>query len=346
MGIPCALRWGGGLRRKLHIQQAEQSDCRSSQDAPGLGGPTGIPTPQAGFGFGEPSKQERSAASASARRRGRLRALGKTQRHSRGGGGGGRAGGRYNGRGRARHSPGCASSASLRAPVRAALAKGVPVLPAPDPPPPAADSERRLAANEAAVPRRGPQPTAPRAPHRSGPEPTSRPPPQPPRSLFSSASEPAADGDARGRHVTARRSRGGAAPAEATPPHRDPARGGPGWRSPRWLLLFSVPCCDRAAPCPCSGPPSPSAWRILWPPGSELVEVHLGGLWEEARPSVPGRRAFPKLSLGSSPMFPLAVPLERLPLVPYTKKAQEKSRRGLDGPRDAPIYSPHKWPDM
>lgn len=94
MGIPCALRWGGGLRRKLHIQQAEQSDCRSSQDAPGLGGPTGIPTPQAGFGFGEPSKQERSAASASARRRGRLRALGKTQRHSRGGGGGGRAGGR------------------------------------------------------------------------------------------------------------------------------------------------------------------------------------------------------------------------------------------------------------
>lgn len=67
-------------------------------------------------------------------------------------------------------------------------------------------------------PRRGPQHTDPRAPHRSHPAPTSRPPPQPPRSLFSSASEPAADGGARGCHVTVWRSRGGAAPAEATPP--------------------------------------------------------------------------------------------------------------------------------
>lgn len=160
-------------------------------------------------------------------------------------------------------------------------------------------------------PRRGPQPTAPRAPHRSRSAPTFRPQPQPPRSLFSSASEPAADGDARGRHVTARRSRGGAALAEATPlTVVARASGVPGWRSPRWLLFFSVLCCDRTAPCPCSGPPSPSAWRILWPPGSEPVEVHLGGLWKEARPSVPGRRAF-FLSLGPSPEFPLAVPLGR-----------------------------------
>lgn len=113
------------------------------------------------------------------------------------------------GRGRARHGPGCASSASLRAPVRAALAKGVPVLPAPTPPPPAADPVSRPAASAVAEPpAEVPPPSDTRARHRSRPVPTSRPPPQPPRSLFSSASEPAADGDARGRHVTARRSRG------------------------------------------------------------------------------------------------------------------------------------------
>lgn len=113
------------------------------------------------------------------------------------------------GRGRARHGPGCASSASLRAPVRAALAKGVPVLPAPAPPPPAADPVSRPAASAVAAPLAEiPQPSDTRARHWSRPVPTSRTPPQPPRSLFSSASEPAADGDARGRHVTARRSRG------------------------------------------------------------------------------------------------------------------------------------------
>lgn len=89
MGMPCALRWGGGYGKELCIQQPEQSDSRASQDAPGLGGPVGIPTPQGGFGFWEPSKQERSAASASARRKGRRRALDTTQRNS---GGGGRAG--------------------------------------------------------------------------------------------------------------------------------------------------------------------------------------------------------------------------------------------------------------
>lgn len=77
---------------------------------------------------------------------------------------------------------------------------------------------RRPAASEAAAP--PPRPAA-HGPPRSSPVPpgahlsattaaTSQ--------SFSSASEPAADGGARGCHVTVWRSRGGAAPAEATPP--------------------------------------------------------------------------------------------------------------------------------
>lgn len=204
-----------------------------------MGGPTGIPTPQGGFGFWEPSKQKRSAASASARRRGRLRALGKTQRHSRGGR---RAGGRQHaagGRLEARWSPpelpaawpACAVMAGA-APVTVRAAPARPPSARPSGPrwpraspsyrPPTRRRPPRTpnAASQPTkpqCPRRGPQPTAPRAPHRSRPAPTFRPPPQPPRSLFSSASEPAADGNARGRHVTARRSRGGTALAEATP---------------------------------------------------------------------------------------------------------------------------------
>lgn len=217
---------------------------------------------------------------------GRFRALGKTQRLAATAARSGRAGGRQNaasgrarpararwrcpqpglrsngrGRGRARHGPGCASSASLRAPVRAALAKGVPVLPAPIPPPLAADPVSRPTVSAvAAPPAEVPPPSDTRARHRSRPAPTSRPPPQTPRSLFSSASEPAADGDARGRHVTARRSRGRGLAGGSHAPAAS-ARGASNPLSPLCSRLSLAPCCAgpalRPRYLPCSLPVGP-----------------------------------------------------------------------------------------
>lgn len=297
---------------------------------------------------------------------GRLRALGKTQRLAAAAARSSRAGGRQNaargrarpgrarwrcpqpglrsngrGRGRARHGPGCASSASLRAPVRAALAKGVPVLPAPTPPPPAADPVSRPAASAVAEPpAEVPPPSDTRARHRSRPVPTSRPPPQPPRSLFSSASEPAADGDARGRHVTARRSRGRGRAGGSHAPAAS-ARGARcllSARRPRWLY---------AAMGQLSCPISPLLFtcRTSPPLGSDTVGIHRRALREEARRrSGPGRGAFPKSRL-LTPRSPWPNPKFRfeVPLTAFSLSRRRLQRNGVGWrvPWNAPIYSPH-----
>lgn len=300
---------------------------------------------------------------------GRLRALGKTQRLAAAAARSGRAGGRQNaargrarpgrarwrcpqpglrsngrGRGRARHGPGCASSASLRALVRAALAKGVPVLPAPTPPPPAADPVSRPAASAVAEPpAEVPPPSDTRARHRSRPVPTSRPPPQPPRSLFSSASEPAADGDARGRHVTARRSRGR---GRAGGSHA-PAASARGARNPLSALCSPTSlalCCGgpplRPRSLPCSLPVEPHRHLALTRWG-----VHRRALWEEARRrSGPGRGAFPKSRL-LTPRSPWPNPKFRfeVPLTAFSLSRSRQQRHGV-GWRvtwKSPIYSPH-----
>lgn len=231
---------------------------------------------------------------------------------------------RSNGRGRARHGPGCASSASLRALVRAALAKGVPVLPAPDPPPPAADSERRPAANEAAAP--PPRPAA-HGPPRSSPV--------PPGAHLSATA--AATSQSFLLRFGARSGRGRARPSRDRPALEGRGRAGGSHApavsaraasptgSPHALLSLAGAA---VAPSPCSGPPSPSAWRTLWPPGSEPVEIHLGELREEARPSGPRRRVLPKPSLGPSPELPLAVPLERDYRLFLIKKKKKSTRKG------------------